>query len=219
MMMFLIYAFVFYIGALFTEKYGLKFKDMYQSIFGVMFAAFGSGNAAQFAPDRGKAMNAAVNIFKILDEKPEIDPDDAKATCKEPIKGMIEFKNVMFKYPSRDRQIYKGLSFKIDASKKVAFVGPSGCGKSTVISLLMRFYDIQGGQILIDGRDIKEYDINHLRTSFGYVSQEPTLFNGSVEFNIKYCRPDASEQEMKTVAVEARAAGFIEANEFDDIKV
>ena len=116
MSMFLIYAFVFYIGAIFTEEIDLSFKDMYQAIFGVMFAAFGAGNAAQFAPERGAALNAASNIFKLLDEKPLIDIDDPKQTCKDELKGDIEFKNVSFKYPTREKQVFNNFNLKIRPS-------------------------------------------------------------------------------------------------------
>jgi len=183
--MFGTYAIVFYVGALFTKHIDLGFKDMYQSIFGVMFAAFGSGNAAQFAPDAGAARNAAINLFKILDYKPEIDIDNPAQNVQKPIRGEIEFRNVWFKYPTRPKHVLRGISFKINPSQKVAFVGPSGCGKSTIMSLLLRFYDIDSGEILIDGENIKNYDLKHLRSSFGVVSQEPTLFNGSIEYNIK----------------------------------
>jgi len=183
--MFLLYAFVFFIGAVFTVKIDLGFKDMFQSVFGIMFAAMGAGQTSQWAPDSNAAKNAARNLFKILDHKPEIDIDDPNQDVRTPIKGNIEFRNVWFKYPTRPKQILKGLNMKIDASQKIALVGPSGCGKSTILSLLLRFYDVDQGEILIDGVPIKKYDLRHLRRSFGVVSQEPTLFNGTIEYNIK----------------------------------
>ena len=158
---------------------------MFQAIFGVIFAAFGSGNATQFMPDIGAARNAAVFLFKIIDLKPEIDIDNPLQNVKTPIKGDIEFRNINFKYPTREKEILKNMSFNIPFSKKVAFVGPSGCGKSTCIQLLLRFYDPVDGEILIDGVDIKKYDLRHLRQSIGVVSQEPVLFNGTIEDNIK----------------------------------
>ena len=182
-----IYAMIFYIGARFLTNpdTGVDFQGMLQSIFGIMFAAMGAGNAMHFAPDLGAATNAAIDIFKILDTKPAIDVDDPKQNVRKPIKGDIEFRNVWFKYPSREKQIFKGLNFKINSSTKVALVGPSGCGKSTILALLQRFYDVDQGDILIDGNSIKEYDLNHLRNCYGVVSQEPVLFNGTIEYNIK----------------------------------
>ena len=183
--MFSTYAIVFYVGALFTRDLGLSFRDMFMSIFGVMFAAFGSGNASQFMPDAGAAQNAAVSIFGILDLKPEVNIDDPSQNVTTPIKGDIEFRNVSFKYPTREKQIFQNLSFQIPFSKKIALVGSSGCGKSTCIQLLLRFYDPIDGEILIDGVNIKKYDLKHLRQSIGIVSQEPVLFNGTIEYNLK----------------------------------
>jgi len=175
----------------------------------------GAGNAMQFAPDVGSALNASVSVFAVLDSIPAIDIDDPRQNVKTPIKGDIEFKNVWFKYPSREKQIFKGLNLRIKASQKTAFVGPSGCGKSTILALVQRFYDVDQGEILIDGVNIKNYDLRHLRGSYGVVSQEPVLFNGTIEYNIKYSKEDATDEEMKLAASKACAIGFIEKNEFD----
>ena len=178
-----VYAAVFYVGAYFMYKGRINFLDMYTAVFALMFAAFGSGGALQYMPDVGKAKVGAKSIFALLDTEPEL----VSGTVKDiEFNGEIEFKNVWFKYPSRDEYIVKDLSFKIPAKKKVAFVGPSGCGKSTVFALLLRFYDIESGEILIDGRNIKDFDIKFLRKHIGIVSQEPTLFNGSIDYNIRY---------------------------------
>lgn len=214
-LMFVQNAFVFYLGAVFVQHVGLSYPNMFKSVFAIMFSALGVGQTAQYIPDVAEAKNAAINIFDIIDLKPEIDMDDPSQNVVSPIKGDIEFKNVSFKYPSRERKVFEKLSFKINANNKVALVGSSGCGKSTVISLLLRFYDPQEGEILIDGIDIKKYNLNHLRRSFGVVSQEPTLFNGSIEYNIKYTKPEASETEMTQAANEANCLKFIETNEFE----
>jgi len=206
---------IFYVSALFMRSYGLGFKDMFMAVMGIMQACMATGNALQFAPDVGSAKNSAMNIFRILDTKPAIDIDDPAQTVRTPIKGDIEFKNVWFKYPSREKQIFKGLSFTVRASTKVAFVGPSGCGKSTILALLQRFYDVDQGEILIDGVNIKNYDLKHLRETYGVVSQEPVLFNGTIEYNIKYAKENATDEEMRTAAEKANAIGFIESNEFD----
>ncbi len=208
---------VFYVAALFMRSYGLSFNDMFMAVQGIMFACMSTGNALQFAPDVGSAKNSAINIFRILDTKPAIDIDDVNQTLRTPIKGDIEFRNVWFKYPSREKQIFKGLNLKISASTKVAFVGPSGCGKSTILALLQRFYDPDQGEVLVDGINIKQYDLKFLRETFGVVSQEPVLFNGTIEYNIKYAKENATDQEMRTAAERANAIGFIENNEFDVI--
>ena len=183
--MFFVYALVFFIGAVFMVNIDLDYKDLFLSIFGVLFAAYGAGNAMQYAPDAGAAKSAAVNIFEVLDREPAIKYDDPKQNVKKDIAGEIEFKDVWFRYPTRPKHILRGVSFKVNPSSKVAFVGPSGCGKSTIMSLLLRFYDIEKGDIFIDGVDIKNYDLRHLRLNFGVVSQEPVLFNGTIDYNIR----------------------------------
>jgi len=90
---------------------------------------------------------------------------------------LIEFKDVYFKYPSRKNQILDNFNLTIPATYKIALVGSSGCGKTTLTSLLLRFYEVESGQILIDGHDIKDYNVSKLRTCIGYVMQEPILFN------------------------------------------
>ncbi len=180
-----IYGMLFYVGAIIMRDHGLSFTNMYMAIMGINQGCSSLSNAVQFASDVGAAHKAAANIFGTLDTKSAIDINDAKQVVKKPIKGDIEFRNVWFKYPTREKQILENFNLNIDASKKIALVGPSGCGKSTVLALLQRFYDVDKGEVLIDGVNIKQYDLTHLRRTFGVVSQEPVLFNGTIEYNIK----------------------------------
>jgi ATP-binding cassette subfamily B (MDR/TAP) protein 1 len=211
-------ALLFYLGAIFIVHNGVDVKMMFQAFFGALFGAVGSTQIAAFAPDIGSAVNAASSIFKILDHKPTIDIDDPRQNVRTPIVGNIEFKNVTFKYPTRPKTIFRDFNFKINAGNKVAMVGPSGCGKSTIIGLLLRFYDVDRGEVLVDGIPIKNYDLRHLRKCLGIVSQEPTLFNGTIEYNLKYANPAASEAEMRKACEQANALKFIEANQFEDNK-
>ncbi len=210
-----VYALIFYTSALIMRDHGIGFLNMFMAMMGIMLACMTVSSALQFAPDVGSAQKAALNIFHILDTKPAIDIDDPNQTVRTPIRGNIEFKNVWFKYPSREKQIFQNFNLKIEASKKVAMVGPSGCGKSTILALIQRFYDVDQGEILIDGVNIKQYDLKHLRGSFGVVSQEPVLFNGTIEYNLKYAKDTASMEEIREAATRANAIGFIENNEFD----
>ena len=183
--MFIVFGVAFYVGSLFMRDYGLEFKNVYQAIFGIMFATFDMGNVMQLVPDAAKATATAKSLFSVLETESKIDYLKPEGHCKEPIQGNIEFRNVSFKYPSREKMVLDDLSFQIKSGTKVALVGPSGCGKSTVIQLLQRFYDVDSGEVFIDGRNIKEYDIVHLRKHFGTVSQEPVVFNGSIAENIR----------------------------------
>ena len=106
--------------------------------------------------------------------------------------GQYEIKDITFKYPTRKFNTFNNLSLKVNSGSKVALVGPSGCGKSTIIQMLLRFYDPDEGQILLDGVDLRDYDVHYLRGLLGLVSQEPVLFNASFAENIKYNKADAT---------------------------
>lgn len=127
--------------------------------------------------------------------------------------GRIELNNITFKYPSRSNYTFNNLNLKIPPGAKVALVGPSGCGKSTITQMILRFYEPESGEIMLDGRNIKDYDLKYLRKLFGVVSQEPVLFNASFRDNIKYNKEDATEENMKLAAHQANALQFIEGAE------
>ena len=125
-------------------------------------------------------------------------------------RGEIEFKDVWFRYPTRLQQwVFKGLNLKINPKDNIAVVGESGQGKSTFIALVMRFYDPEFGQVLIDGIDVKTLNVNSLRKKLGLVQQEPLLFNYTLKENILYGRLDASNQEIFQAAQQANALEFI----------
>lgn len=138
---------------------------MFTSIFGIMFATMAAGFNQPYAGDIGQAKNAAKNIFEILDAPDEfqIEENSKRPHLKNPLKGDIEFRNIKFKYESRDKLLFENLNLMIFSGKKVSLVGPSGCGKSTILQMLLRFYDPLDGQILIDGIDIQNYDLRFLR--------------------------------------------------------
>lgn len=123
--------------------------------------------------------------------------------------GEIRFENVDFGYLP-DRQILKNLNLTIPAGKKVAIVGPSGCGKSTILRLLFRFYDTQGGRIMVDGQDIRDVSLDSLRQSIGVVPQDTPLFNNTIEHNIRYGRIDASDADVRKAAQRAHIDGLID---------
>ncbi|KAI8094285.1 putative ABC transporter protein [Thamnidium elegans] len=131
------------------------------------------------------ACGAAYKIFATLDRVPSIDVDDQTGLAPEKFLGQIEFKNVKFSYPTRpDITILKNLNLSIKPGMTVAFVGPSGSGKSTSVQLLQRFYDPEEGNVMVDGHNIKEYNVAWLRSQIGVVSQEPVLFNMSIKQNL-----------------------------------
>jgi ATP-binding cassette subfamily B protein len=154
-----------------------------------------------------QAVTDIETMFEILDRAPEIaDRPDAKPLVVS--SGAIRFEDVRFAYDP-DRQILKGLSFEVPAGKTVAIVGPSGAGKSTLSRLLFRFYDIQGGRILIDGQDIRDVTQSSVRAAIGMVPQDTVLFNDTVRYNIRYGRWDATDAEVEQAAGLAQIDDFI----------
>ncbi|MCI3922994.1 ABC transporter ATP-binding protein/permease [Paenibacillus sp. TRM 82003] len=149
----------------------------------------------------------AERAFEVLDEREET-PDAPGAVPLTSPKGHVVFEDVSFGYRP-DVPILKGVSFEASTGSSTALVGPTGAGKTTVVNLLTRFYDVTGGRILIDGRDIREYTRDSLRQAFGIVLQDTYLFSGTIRENIKYGRPEASDEEVAAAAALANADGFI----------
>jgi ATP-binding cassette subfamily B (MDR/TAP) protein 1 len=202
-----IYAGLFYFSAFFMKEHGDDPRKMFMAVYALFFAAASVGQMQQYAPDMGVAYSALHSVYGITDQKPAIfSPQNP--TSNE-ICGRIEFKNVKFKYPTRNDYVLQDFSAVIEAGQKVAIVGISGSGKSTIIQLIERFYDVESGQILIDGVDIKEYSLENLRRSIGYVPQEPVLFDTTIEENVKYGNSDRTHEEVKQACEIADATDFI----------
>jgi ATP-binding cassette subfamily B protein len=154
------------------------------------------------------AMAAAERVFMLLDETPAIvDPPKPKKLGK--VVGNIEFRDVHFAY-NPNEPVLKGIDLEIPAGTSVAIVGATGAGKTSIISLLSRFYDVQQGQILLDGVDVRDVSQRELRRHIGVVLQDPVLFSGTIARNIRLLDPDISDEEMKRAARFVNAATFIE---------
>jgi ATP-binding cassette subfamily B multidrug efflux pump len=153
-------------------------------------------------------MASAERIFQILDEEPAIqDPPDPQPMGQ--IQGRIEFKNVWFAYVGEE-WVLRDVSFTVEPGQTVAFVGATGAGKTTIMSLLTRFYDIQKGQILIDGRDIREFSKEELRRNIGLVMQDVFLFSGNIRENIRLYNPEITPEQIEEVSRYVNAHHFIE---------
>ena len=154
-----------------------------------------------------QALAASERVFEFLDEKEEVETA-TKPIPVDKIKGNIEFKHVQFGY-NEDRIIIKDFSAKVKQGAKVAIVGPTGAGKSTMIKLLMRFYDVNSGAILVDGHDVRDFKRQDLRSIFGMVLQDTWLFSGTVADNIRYGKLDASLDEVREACKTASVDHFI----------
>ncbi|KAI3897114.1 hypothetical protein MKX03_025976, partial [Papaver bracteatum] len=168
-------------------------------------------DAGSMTSDLAKGSEAIRSVFEMLDRKSMIVSDDSeRINTTRAIKGRIEFKSVYFSYPSRPNQmIFNGLSLKIEAGKTIALVGQSGSGKSTTIALIERFYDPLDGSIEIDGVDMRSYNLRKLRSYIALVSQEPTLFAGTIRENILYGKENRTESELRKASSLANAHEFI----------
>ncbi|MFJ5770666.1 ABC transporter ATP-binding protein [Psychrobacillus sp. NPDC093180] len=153
------------------------------------------------------AIAGAERVFEIMDETPDL-TDKENAIEVDSFRGDVTFTNVNFAY-EKGKPILKDISFEAKAGEKIALVGPTGSGKTTIINLLMRFYDIDSGEIEIDGRPIKDYQISKLREKIGIVLQDTFLFSGTIMENIRYGRLEATDEEVIAAAKMASAHRFI----------
>lgn len=171
-----------------------------------------SGGIAELYAQVQKAIGATERVFELLDETPEKINATSNSASIEKIKGNVTFKNVAFSYPSRKEiQVLKDVNFTANFGQKIAIVGPSGVGKSTIASLLLRFYDIDSGTILIDNKNIYDYDLENLRGNMSIVPQDVILFGGTIKENIAYGKPNAIDEEILLAAKQANALNFIES--------
>ncbi|XP_010938828.1 ABC transporter B family member 11 [Elaeis guineensis] len=201
---------IWYGAKLILDK-GYTGADVINVIFAVLTGSFSLGQASPCMTAFAAGQAAAYKMFQTINRKTEIDAYDTRGKQPNDIQGDIEFRDVYFSYPARpDEQIFHGFSLHIESGMTVALVGESGSGKSTVISLIERFYDPQAGEVLIDGINIKEYQLRWLRGKIGLVSQEPVLFASSIRDNIAYGKDNATIEEIRAAAELANAAKFID---------
>ncbi|MEZ5195610.1 MAG: ATP-binding cassette domain-containing protein [Bacteroidales bacterium] len=188
---------------------GMSSGDLFKFILYTVFIAGSISGMADLYSQIQKAIGATENLLDILDENPEpleLEKKEKIECCT----GSVDFKNVSFVYPTRqDVSVLSDISFSVMQGHQVALVGPSGAGKSTITALLFRFYDPTSGQILIDGRDIRDFDLSELRGNMAIVPQEVLLFGGTILENIEYGKPGASEEDIVEAAKKANAWEFI----------
>ncbi|OHS94474.1 ABC transporter family protein [Tritrichomonas foetus] len=197
-----------YYGGTLVVKGVMPVGDLF-SVFGfTMLGSFAILSMQGSMQSEQKAIAAGARILKLSRHQSEVQFEGGKKI--ENFKGHIEFKNVSFKYPTRDTYVLRNVSFDVPAGQIAAFVGHSGSGKSTVVQLLERFYDVTEGAIYLDDVDIRELDPRWLHHKIALVAQEPTLFQCSIEDNIKYGAKKATKEQVIAAAEAANARKFIE---------
>jgi ABC-type multidrug transport system fused ATPase/permease subunit len=183
--------------------------DMFQFVLYSVFVGASIGGIAEMYAQIQKAVGAIERILEILDEKAE-PYSDATAAGQYPLEGVLEFSDVSFRYPSRPEiGVLNSVSFKAKKGETIALVGPSGSGKSTMASFVLRFYDPDAGQVLFDGKDAREFDLEFLRNQMAMVPQDVLLFGGTIRENIEYGKPGATMNEIEEASKKANAHDFI----------
>ena len=183
--MFLAFALGFWYGGQLLASGEYKLFQFFIVLSEIIFGAQSAGTVFSFAGDMSKAKNAAAQLKRLYDRQPTIDPWSDDGASLTHVEGNIEFRDVHFRYPTRpDVPVLRGLNLTVKPGQYIALVGASGCGKSTTIAMLERFYDPLGGGVYIDGREISTLNLNDYRSHLALVSQEPTLYQGTIKDNV-----------------------------------
>ncbi|KAJ3513963.1 hypothetical protein NLJ89_g2654 [Agrocybe chaxingu] len=214
---FFVIALIFWYGAILVSKQEASSFQFFVGLMATTFGAIQAGTMFSFVPDVSSAKSASSDIINLLDSMPEIDADstEGKIVERQSVKGHIKFENIHFRYPTRPGvRVLRGLSFEVLPGTYIALVGASGSGKSTTIQLIERFYDPLVGEIYLDGERITELNLQEYRKHLALVSQEPTLYAGSVRFNILLgaIKPESevTQEEIEEACRNANILDFIQ---------
>ncbi|KAI0287206.1 P-loop containing nucleoside triphosphate hydrolase protein [Russula brevipes] len=208
-------ALTFWYGSRLVSFQEFTTKQFFTGLMGTVFGAIQAGNVFAYVPDVSLAHGAASDIIELLDARPEIDSESTEGKVLRNVKGHIQLRDVHFRYPTRPGvRVLRGLNISIEPGMYVALVGASGCGKSTVVQLVERFYDPLSGTIFIDAEPISELNVQEYRKHLALVSQEPTLYAGTIRFNILL----GATKPVSKVTQDELEAACRDANILDFIK-
>eukprot|EP00668_Euglena_longa_P028446 GGOE01035670.1.p1 GENE.GGOE01035670.1~~GGOE01035670.1.p1 ORF type:complete len:1106 (-),score=425.26 GGOE01035670.1:761-4078(-) len=206
------FALAFWYGGQMIGDHKLNFTEVMKAAFALLMGAIGVGEVYSMAGDQAAAKTAAIRVYEMLDRVPPIDTVGDAGLKLSSVSGYGTYQGVRFAYPSRPSvPILKQLNFTFNVGQRVAIMGSTGCGKSTIIALLMRYYDPTSGEVLPDGHRMTELNLRSWRSFLGIVSQEPILFDDTIANNIKYGKPDATDEEMYEAAKKANIHTVIQS--------
>lgn len=197
-----------WLGAIKVDKGALDVGVILAFINYLMMIMGGLMSSSMVFVQIARAIPSANRIQEVLEEKPAV--QNAESPITEPIRGAIEFRNVSFAYNKNNEPVLKNVSFQIDAGQTLGIVGMTGSGKSSIIKLIPRLLDVDEGEIFIDGKPIKQYDLTMLRQSIGYTPQKATLFSKTIRENVTYGKMDASDEELRDALEYSRSLEFVE---------
>ncbi|KZT11907.1 P-loop containing nucleoside triphosphate hydrolase protein [Laetiporus sulphureus 93-53] len=215
-MSFYVIALIFWYGSRLVSSGELSTFQFFVGLMSTTFSAIQAGNVFSFVPDISSAKGAAADVITLLDSMPEIDAESTEGEIPGDVVGRIRFENVHFRYPTRPGvRVLRDLNLTVEPGTYVALVGASGCGKSTTIQLIERFYDPLMGTIYLDEQPVTKYNVSEYRKHIALVSQEPTLYSGTIRFNILLgaVKPQSeiTQEEIEAACRNANILDFIQS--------
>ncbi|KAH8104691.1 P-loop containing nucleoside triphosphate hydrolase protein [Cristinia sonorae] len=221
-MAFYVIALVFWFGASLVSRQKISTFQFFIGLMSTTFASIQAGNVFSFVPDVSSAQTSASDIITLLDSRPEIDSEGTDGKTPQNVVGRIRFEGVHFRYPTRPGvRVLRDLNLTVEPGTYIALVGASGCGKSTTIQLIERFYDPLAGTVYLDDQPIQDFNVSEYRKQIALVSQEPTLYAGTIRFNILLgaVKPhdQVTQEDIETACRNANILEFIQSlpNGFD----
>jgi ATP-binding cassette subfamily B protein len=200
---------IVWVGAHQVDQSAMQVGDMMATMQYTMQIIFGFIMISMVFIMLPRASVSAVRVTEVLDTQPSIKDPPVAEHFKGDVKGLVQFQDVSFRYPGAEKDVLKHISFTARPGQTTAFIGSTGSGKSTLVNMILRFYDVTEGQVLVDGLDVRAVTQHDLRDRIGYVPQQAVLFSGTIESNIRYGNEQAGRPDVEKAADIAQATEFV----------